>query len=73
MCIINISIMSKTDNKTKTYVRLTKVNPQISVNREGRFVCEGKPCFIWNNDRCKGCFISTLMERRNNRELLIDN
>ena len=67
--------MSKTDNKTKTYVRLTKVNPQISVNREGRFVCEGKPCFIWKNDRlrCKGCFISTLMERRNNRELLTEN
>ena len=67
--------MNNTEKKTKTYARLTKVNPQISVNKEGRFVCEGHTCYIWKNDRlrCKGCFISAMLERRNNRDLLADN
>ena len=67
--------MNNTEKKTKTYARLKKVNPHISVNREGCFVCDGHTCYIWKNDRlrCKGCFISAMLERRNNRDLLADN
>ena len=75
MCTINISTMNNTEKKTKTYARLKKVNPQISVNNEGRFVCDGHTCYIWKNDRlrCKGCFISAMLERTNNRDLLVGN
>ena len=48
--------MNNTEKKTKTYARLKKVNPQISVNKEGRFVCDGHTCYIWKectDSRCK--------------------
>ncbi len=67
--------MNNRENKKKVYARLRKVNPKISVNKEGRFVCDGHTCYIWKNDRlrCKGCFISAMLERTNNRDLLVDN
>ncbi len=67
--------MNNTENKKKVYARLTKSNPQISVNKEGRFVCAGQHCSLWKNDRlrCKGCLISAMLDRTNNRDLLVDN
>lgn len=67
--------MSNTEEKKKNYARLTKENPQIRVDREGRFVCDDSTCFIWKNGRlrCKGCFISALLERANNGDLLTGN
>ena len=67
--------MSNTEKKTKTYARLKKVNPQISVNKEGFFVCDGLPASSGKDGRlrCKGCFISAMLERPNNRDLLVGN
>ena len=74
-------IFSSKLQQAKTFKRwvTSEVQPKVFqleyVNKEGRFVCEGHTCYIWKNDRlrCKGCFISAMLERRNNRDLLADN
>ena len=74
-------ILSSKLQQAKTFKRwvTSEVQPKVFqleyVNKEGRFVCEGHTCYIWKNDRlrCKDCFISAMLERRNNRDLLTDN